>query len=393
MDSSQSASSTLEQLAFNNTALQRLPVDASDQPGSRTVPGACFSRYCSFRPLLRPRFVPLSQSALSLLGLSVQDVSGDPLAPEYHLPTFPHSFFHKAEPLCECTHKFEWRIVVNIFFWDFGISIQYHSLTFLNGDGRKVLRFSIREFLCSEAMFALGIPTTRAASLVTSDLHVSRDPPNNGERVSECCSVVMRLAPSFIRFGSFQIFQGRDEFSGLQGPSAGRDDIRAQLLDYVIESFYLNLSFFREVMMWTSKLVAQWQCVGFCHGVLNTDNMSILGLTLDYGPFGFMERFDPDFVCNASDKRRHYSYQAQPAVCHWNLTHLAEVLGPELIVIIFFNAGADFTNTFRLLSRVPWPEKGDDERVTVGPVADLIVEQCASIEELKVANKPTMEDR
>ncbi|XP_062300189.1 selenoprotein O2 [Scomber scombrus] len=318
-----------------------------------------------------------------------------------------------------------------------------------DGDGRKVLRSSIREFLCSEAMAALGIPSTRAASLVTSDLCVSRDPLNSGQRIAERCSVVLRLAPSFIRFGSFEICLGRDGFSGLQGPSAGRHDIRAQLLDYVIETFFpsiqqghsnrknRNMTFFREVMVRTAKLVAQWQCVGFCHGVLNTDNMSILGLTLDYGPFGFMDRFDPDFVCNASDKRGRYSYQAQPSMCRWNLARLAEALGSELdaakagaildefmptyetfylcimrkklglvrkeeaedrelisdLLHLMHNTGADYTNSFHLLSRVPWPEEGDIERATVEPVVDLILEQCASIEELKVANKPTMEDR
>ncbi|XP_017158189.1 selenoprotein O2 isoform X2 [Poecilia reticulata] len=188
--------------------------------------------------------------------------------------------------------------------------------------------------------------------------------------------------------------------------------------------------------MRTAKLVAQWQCVGFCHGVLNTDNMSILGLTLDYGPFGFMDRFDPDFVCNASDKRRRYSYQAQPSVCRWNLARLAEALGSELkaadagavlddfmptyeayylcgmrkklglvrkeeaedrevvseLLRVMHNTGADFTNTFRLLSRVPWPEGGDDERATVGPVVDLILKQCASIEELKHFGKQSYQD-
>ncbi|XP_034382707.1 protein adenylyltransferase SelO-1, mitochondrial-like [Cyclopterus lumpus] len=194
-------------------------------------------------------------------------------------------------------------------------------------DGRKVLRSSIREFLCSEAMAALGIPTTLAPSLVTSDLYVSRDPLNSGRR----CSVVLRLAPSFIRFGLSEIFPGRDDFSGLRGPSAGRYDIRTQLLHHGIETFHpciqkthsnrkdRNLAFFSQVMMLTAKLVAQWQCVGFSHGVLNTDNMSILDLTLDYGPFGFMDRFDPDLVCNTSDKRGRYSNQAQPSVCRWSL--------------------------------------------------------------------------
>uniref|UniRef100_UPI0037E8CEDE selenoprotein O2 n=1 Tax=Semicossyphus pulcher TaxID=241346 RepID=UPI0037E8CEDE len=462
MEPSQCRSSALERLTFNNTALKKLPVDDSEEPGSRTVHAACFSRIRALQPLVRPIFVAQSQSALSLLSVSIQDVLSNPLGPEYLSGS---RLLPGSEPAAHCYsgHQFglfagqlgdgavmylgeveserhgRWEIQVK------GAGVTPYSR---DGDGRKVLRSSIREFLCSEAMFALGIPTTRAASLVTSDLYVTRDPLNNGRRVSERCSAVLRLAPSFIRFGSFEIFLGRDDFSGMQGPSARRHDIRAQLLDYVIETFYpcilkshskrrdRNMAFFREVMLRTAKLVAQWQCVGFCHGVLNTDNMSILGLTLDYGPFGFMDRFDPDFVCNASDKRGRYSYQAQPSACRWNLARLAEALGSELnsaeagaildefmptyeafylgimrkklglvrkeeeadselisdLLSLMHNTGADFTNTFRLLSRVPWPEEGDNERAAVGPVVDLILEQCASIEELKVANKPTMQD-
>ncbi|XP_056224199.1 selenoprotein O2 isoform X2 [Seriola aureovittata] len=463
MESSQCVSRSLERLPFNNTALKKLPVDDSEEPGSRTVPATCFSRIRTLQPLVRPHFVALSHSALALLGLSAQDVLSDPLAPEYLSGS---RLLPGSQPAahCYCGHQFglfagqlgdgavmylgevesgthgRWEIQVK------GAGVTPYSR---DGDGRKVLRSSIREFLCSEAMAALGIPSTRAASLVTSDLYVSRDPLNRGQRIPERCSVVLRLAPSFIRFGSFEIFQGRDEFSGLQGPSAGRHDIRSQLLDYVIETFYpciqrahsnrkdRNTAFFREVMIRTARLVAKWQCVGFCHGVLNTDNMSILGLTLDYGPFGFMDRFDPDFICNASDKRGRYSYQAQPSVCRWNLARLAEALGSELNVAeagailddfmltyeafylsimrkklglvrkeeaedselvsdllrVMHNTGADFTNTFYLLSCVPWPEEGDSERATLGPVVDLILQQCSSIEELKVANKPTMKDR
>uniref|UniRef100_UPI003AACB969 selenoprotein O2 n=1 Tax=Centroberyx gerrardi TaxID=166262 RepID=UPI003AACB969 len=455
---------TLERLPFNNTALRKLPVDTSDAPGSRTVSGACFSHIRTLQPLLRPTLVALSRSALALLGLSAQDVLSHPAGPEYLSGSRP---LPGSQPAAHCYsgHQFglfagqlgdgaalylgevegpgthgRWEIQVK------GAGVTPYSR---DGDGRKVLRSSIREFLCSEAMAGLGIPTTRAASLVTSDLRVNRDPLNNGRRVPERCSAVLRVAPSFIRFGSFEIFLGRDELSGLQGPSAGRDDIRAQLLDYVIETFYpciqqshsnrkdRNMAFFKEVMLRTARLVAQWQCVGFCHGVLNTDNMSILGLTLDYGPFGFMDRFDPDFVCNASDRRGRYSYQAQPSVCRWNLARLAEALGSELrpaeagavldeftptyeasylgnmrrklgllrkeeaedrelisdLLRLMHNTGADFTNTFRLLSCVPWPEEGDRERTRVGPVVDRILQQCASVEELKVANKPTMEDR
>ncbi|KAM3587701.1 uncharacterized protein V6R79_012236 [Siganus canaliculatus] len=463
MESSQCASTALERLSFNNIALKRLPVDGSQESGSRTVPGACFSRIRTLQPLVRPNFVALSESALELLDLTEQDVLSNKLGQEYLSGS---RLLPGSEPAahCYCGHQFglfagqlgdgavmylgeveshtrgRWEIQLK------GAGVTPYSR---DGDGRKVLRSSIREFLCSEAMAALGIPTTRAASLTTSDLYVNRDPLNSGRRIPERCSVVLRLAPSFIRFGSFEIFLGRDDFSGLAGPSAGRHDIRTQLLDYVIETFYpsiqqnhssrkdRNTAFYREVMIRTAKLVAQWQCVGFCHGVLNTDNMSILGLTLDYGPFGFMDRFDPDFICNASDKKGRYSYQAQPSVCRWNLARLAEALGSELdsaqagvilddfmptyegfylsimrrklglvrqeetedselisdLLHLMHNTGADFTNTFCLLSRVPWPEEGESERATVGPVVDLILEQCASIEELKVANEPTMEDR
>ncbi|AWO97790.1 putative selenoprotein O-like [Scophthalmus maximus] len=463
MESPRSGSTALERLPFRNTALRRLPVDDSGEAGSRTVPAACFSRIRTLQPLARPELVALSRSALALLGLGEQEVLSDPRGAQYLSGS---GLLPGSEPAahCYCGHQFglfagqlgdgaamylgevesgsrgRWEIQVK------GAGVTPYSR---DGDGRKVLRSSIREFLCSEAMAALGIPSTRAASIVTSDLCVMRDPLNSGQRIPERCSVVLRLAPTFIRFGSFEIFMGRDEFSGLQGPSAGRNDIRSQLLDYVIETFFpcvqqahrnrkdRNMAFFREVMTRTAGLVAKWQCVGFCHGVLNTDNMSILGLTLDYGPFGFMDRFDPDLICNASDKRGRYSYQAQPSVCRWNLARLAEALGSELDVAeagailddfmttyeafylcmmrrklglvrreeaedselisdllrVMHNTGADFTNTFRLLCCIPWPEDGDSEREAVGPVVDLILQQCASIEELKVANKPTMDDR
>uniref|UniRef100_A0A3B4AR62 Selenoprotein O n=1 Tax=Periophthalmus magnuspinnatus TaxID=409849 RepID=A0A3B4AR62_9GOBI len=316
-------------------------------------------------------------------------------------------------------------------------------------DGRKVLRSSIREFLCSEAMFFLGVPTTRAGSVVTSDSMVLRDIYYSGRPRHERCSVVLRIAPTFLRFGSFEIFKQADEFTGRQGPSYGRDEIRGQMMDYVIEMFYpeilknfpdrveRNVAFFREVVHRTARLVAQWQCVGFCHGVLNTDNMSILGLTLDYGPYGFMDRFDPDFICNASDNSGRYSYQAQPAVCRWNIVKLAEALAPELpperakgiideymdvynrfylenmrrklglikkeepedemliteLLQTMHNTGADFTNTFRSLSQISCPTEGENEVDVVRQATQLLLEQCASLEELKAANKPTMDPR
>uniref|UniRef100_A0A8C9VEA8 Selenoprotein O n=1 Tax=Scleropages formosus TaxID=113540 RepID=A0A8C9VEA8_SCLFO len=466
--------SPLERLRFDNAALRRLPLDPSEEPGTRTVRGACFSRVRP-QPLPAPRFVAVSAPALTLLGLDAQEVLQDPLASEYMSGS---RVLPGSEPAahCYCGHQFgqfagqlgdgaacylgEVLLVPDGQSEDllrenpsgrWEIQLKGSGLTPYSrqADGRKVLRSSIREFLCSEAMFALGIPTTRAGTLVTSDLHVLRDVFYNGRPRRERCSVVLRIAPTFIRFGSFEIFKAEDEFTGRRGPSTGRTDILAQLLDYVIEMFYpeiqkkhsereeRNVAFFREVVVRTARLVADWQCVGFCHGVLNTDNMSILGLTLDYGPFGFMDRFDPDFVCNASDNTGRYSYQAQPAVCHWNLARLAESLDPELpvpraravldeyeslynsfylanmrrklgllrreepedeglvteLLRIMHNTGADFTNTFRCLSRVPCPAEGQEEGDVVESAVELLLEQCASLEELKAANKPTMDPR
>ncbi|RXZ38827.1 YdiU family protein [Oxalobacteraceae bacterium CAVE-383] len=186
------------------------------------------------------------------------------------------------------------------------------------GDGRAVLRSSIREFLCSEAMAALGIPTTRALSVVGSDALVMRETP-------ETSAVVLRMAPSFIRFGSFEHWYYKGDHATLK-----------ILADTVLAQFYPALqgaenpyqALLAEVTRRTAELVAQWQAVGFMHGVLNTDNMSILGLTLDYGPFGFMEAFDPRHICNHTDQQGRYSYANQPQIGEWNCYALGQTLLP-----------------------------------------------------------------
>lgn len=186
------------------------------------------------------------------------------------------------------------------------------------GDGRAVLRSSVREYLASEAMAGLGIPTTRALALVVSNDPVYRE-------TVETAAIVTRAAPSFVRFGSFEHWHGKSE------------PMRA-LADYVIDHFYPQcrdgaadgnqavLNLLEQVVQRSARLVADWQTVGFCHGVLNTDNMSILGLTLDYGPYGFMDAFQADHVCNHSDTQGRYAWNAQPAVVHWNLYRLASAL-------------------------------------------------------------------
>jgi uncharacterized protein YdiU (UPF0061 family) len=186
------------------------------------------------------------------------------------------------------------------------------------GDGRAVLRSSIREFLCSEAMHALGIPTSRALSVAGSDQGVVRE-------TIETSAVVVRMAPTFVRFGSFEHWYYKRREGELK-----------ILTDYVIDRFYPELraeknpyaAFLEEVTRRTARLVAQWQAVGFMHGVLNTDNMSILGQTLDYGPFGFMEAFNSRHICNHSDQNGRYSYANQPQIGNWNCYALAQALLP-----------------------------------------------------------------
>jgi serine/tyrosine/threonine adenylyltransferase len=204
------------------------------------------------------------------------------------------------------------------------------------GDGRAVLRSSIREFLCSEAMHALGIPTTRALCIVGSDHPVYREE-------EETAALVTRLAPSFVRFGSFEVFYYRNQIEPIK-----------HLADYVIARYYPELAmladpyseFLRQVSLRTADLMAQWQAVGFSHGVMNTDNMSILGLTLDYGPFGFLDAFEPGFICNHSDAGGRYAFDQQPDVAAWNITKLAQALVPLMSVETASQAISEYPQVF-----------------------------------------------
>ncbi len=189
------------------------------------------------------------------------------------------------------------------------------------GDGRAVLRSSVREYLASEAMAGLGIPTTRALALVTSDDPVYRE-------TVETAAIVTRVSPSFVRFGSFEHWERKPQ------------PLRI-LTDYVIDRHFPEvresqggeavsweqavLRMLREVVRRTASMVADWMTVGFCHGVMNTDNMSILGLTIDYGPYGFIDGFQAGHICNRSDTHGRYAWNVQPAIAHWNLYRLASV--------------------------------------------------------------------
>ncbi|WP_434646866.1 protein adenylyltransferase SelO [Achromobacter piechaudii] len=217
------------------------------------------------------------------------------------------------------------------------------------GDGRAVLRSSVREYLASEAMHGLGIPTTRALALVVSDDPVMRE-------TVETAAIVTRMSPSFVRFGSFEHWSSRRQ-----------PDLLKTLADYVIDRFYPEcrdapadpaqaeaapyLNLLRVVTHRTARLMADWQAVGFCHGVMNTDNMSILGLTLDYGPYGFMDGFRLGHVCNHSDSEGRYSWNRQPSVALWNLYRLggslhALVQDVEALRAVLDEFEAVFTRAF-----------------------------------------------
>jgi uncharacterized protein YdiU (UPF0061 family) len=213
------------------------------------------------------------------------------------------------------------------------------------GDGRAVLRSTIREYLCSEAMNSLGIPTTRSLCITGSDAPVYRE-------TIETAAVLTRLAPTHVRFGSFELFYYRGQY----------EQVRT-LADYVIEEFYPQfneaenkyLEFLGEVVRRTAKLIAEWQAAGFAHGVMNTDNMSIVGLTIDYGPFGFLDEFDAGFICNHSDYGGRYAFDQQPNVGLWNLYKLAQTLiplvEPEAAEAVLGEYQAVFTTRFVELMR------------------------------------------
>ncbi len=184
------------------------------------------------------------------------------------------------------------------------------------GDGRAVLRSSIREFLCSEAMHALGIPSTRALAVVGSPAKVLRE-------TIETAAVVTRVAPSFIRFGHFEHFAAQDQRPAVE-----------QLIGFCRDTLGLGaahegppaLALLHDVVDRTALMIAHWQAVGFCHGVMNTDNMSILGLTIDYGPFQFMDAYHAAHICNHTDSQGRYAFGRQPRIGHWNLHALGQAL-------------------------------------------------------------------
>ena len=226
------------------------------------------------------------------------------------------------------------------------------------GDGRAVMRSTIREYLCSEAMAALGIPTSRALAVIATGETVQRETLEPG-------AVLTRLARSHVRFGHFEHFFHRGQ----------KTEVKA-LADYVIGEYFPDFAgdytgWYGEVVKATAALIAQWQAVGFAHGVMNTDNMSILGLTIDYGPYGFMDAYDPQFICNHSDEQGRYSFINQPMIAHWNLRALAlalsDLIPTDQLLEKLSSYEDHFAEAYRALMRAKLgltrEEEGDDKLI------------------------------
>ncbi|MBA3011924.1 MAG: YdiU family protein [Proteobacteria bacterium] len=330
---------TLENLTFDNRFTRQLPCDKTTENTRRQVNHACYSRV-NPTPVKAPALVAFSREAALLLDLEdtacrsdlfTRVFTGNHLLPgmdPFAMCYGGHQFGNWAGQLGDGRaillgevlnrQKDRWMLQLK------GAGPTPYSRT---ADGLAVLRSSIREFLCSEAMFHLGVPTTRALSLTLTGEKVERDMFYDGHPRLESGAVVCRISPSFTRFGNFQILAARQE-----------NDLLKNLMDYTIETDFAHLGplsrtsyerWFRDVCEKTMDMIVHWMRVGFVHGVMNTDNMSILGLTIDYGPYGWLEDYTPGWTPNTTDASgRRYSFKNQPQIALWNLGQLANALLP-----------------------------------------------------------------
>jgi uncharacterized protein YdiU (UPF0061 family) len=355
----------LADLQFENTFVRELPADPVLDNMPRQVRHAAYSAV-EPTPVRDPRLLAWSDDLGRLLGiarpesqtgLAAKVLGGNTLLPgmkPYAARYGGHQFGNwagqlgdgRAITLGEITGTDGRRYELQLK----GAGLTPYSRT---ADGRAVLRSSVREFMCSEAMHFLGVPTTRALSLVGTGEMVIRDMFYDGNPEPEPGAVVCRVAPSFVRFGNFQILAAQQEI-----------DLLRQLADYVIRMHFPALGepspatyvkWFEEVCRRTGALIAQWMSVGFVHGVMNTDNMSVLGLTIDYGPYGWLEGYDPVWTPNTTDAQgRRYSYGNQPRIGLWNVVQFANALVPLVgdktqLEEALAAYGESYSNTYRQL--------------------------------------------
>jgi len=353
----------MQSLRFDNRFTSELPADSHSGPQRRQVHGALYS-WVEPTPVAAPRLIAHSPEVAALLGISAADVAGplfaqvfsgnarlDGMRP-YAANYGGHQFGHWAGQLGD-GRAIGLGEIVNAAGerWELQLKGAGPTPYARTADGRAVLRSSVREFLCSEAMYHLGVPTTRALSLVATGEQVIRDMFYDGHPKAEPGAIVCRVAPSFIRFGNFELPTSR-----------GDTQLLEQLVDFTIRRDFPGLSgateklradWFRQVCERTARMVAHWMRVGFVHGVMNTDNMSILGLTIDYGPYGWIDDFDLDWTPNTTDAgQRRYRFGQQPQIAYWNLTQLANALVPAFPSIEPLQDGLQhYADTFVAIDR------------------------------------------
>ncbi len=329
----------LVDLKFDNRFINELPADQETINNRRQVFKACYSLVHPTK-VSKPQLVAYSKEVATLLDLDTNTCESDEFTQTfvgnqlladmvpYATCYGGHQFGHwagqlgdgRAINLGEILNQQNQRWALQLK----GAGPTPYSRT---ADGLAVLRSSVREFLCSEAMHHLGVPTTRALSLISTGEYVIRDMFYNGNPKAEPGAVVCRVAPSFTRFGHFQILAARGEL-----------DLLKKLINYTITTDFPHLgkpapetyiAWFTEVCRTTAEMIVHWQRVGFVHGVMNTDNMSILGLTIDYGPYGWLENYDPGWTPNTTDaEQKRYRFGHQPQIAFWNLGQLANAIYP-----------------------------------------------------------------
>ncbi|WP_425605336.1 protein adenylyltransferase SelO [Dyella flagellata] len=339
-------------LSFDNSFIRDLPGDPDHGRGARQVVGALYSRVDP-SPVSAPRVVAWSPEMARELGLTEADLASSLFAQVFA----GNGVLEGMQPWASNYggHQFGvWAgqlgdgraislgevLTAQGQRWELQLKGAGATPYSRGADGRAVLRSSVREFLCSEAMHHLGVPTTRALSLVATGDLVERDMFYDGHPKDEPGAIVCRVAPSFIRFGNFELPASRGEI-----------DLLRQLVDFTIRRDFPHLhasgetlyaDWFGEVCARTASMIAHWMRVGFVHGVMNTDNMSILGLTIDYGPYGWVDDFNPDWTPNTTDAmRRRYRFGQQPNVAWWNLSRLAAAIAPLFGDVAPLQAGLD----------------------------------------------------
>jgi uncharacterized protein YdiU (UPF0061 family) len=337
---------------FDNVFVRELPADSEQGTRRRQVAGALYSRVDP-APVSAPRVLAYSREMAQILGFGEDDLA----SPEFAQVFGGNALLEGMQPYAANYggHQFgNWAgqlgdgraislgetVNASGERWELQLKGAGPTPYSRGADGRAVLRSSLREFLCSEAMHHLGVPTTRALSLVDTGESVVRDMFYDGNAAPERGAIVCRVAPSFIRFGNFELPASRGDTVLLQ-----------KLVDFTIRRDFPELSgegetlyaqWFAVVCERTAQMVSHWMRIGFVHGVMNTDNMSILGLTIDYGPYGWVDNFDPDWTPNTTDaRRRRYRFGQQPNVASWNLSRLAGALAPLFANTDPLQAGLD----------------------------------------------------